>query len=142
MMKHAEIERKLRPNKVAYKPPKKLRPPKPPKPPKLPKPPKPIKPKITASEERRRIALWRYYKMTPLEYASALQTQGGRCAICRTDDPGGVSTYFAVDHDHTTGEVRGLLCGRCNLGLGFFRDSLSFLAAAQEYLKKHKVSPS
>lgn len=65
-----------------------------------------------------------------------LTTQGGVCAICRSDDPaapkGGA---FAVDHDHATGRVRGLLCQKCNTALGGFRDNPKFLLAAIKYLK-------
>lgn len=63
-----------------------------------------------------------------------------RCAICGTSDPGPKS--FHVDHDHSccpqSGScgacVRGLLCGKCNAGLGFFRDSTKFLESAVRYL--------
>src|SRR6185312_15133032 len=53
------------------------------------------------------------------DYHAMLAAQGGRCAICRTDNPG--PKGFAVDHDHATGKVRGLLCVNCNPGLGCFK---------------------
>ena len=44
---------------------------------------------------------------------------------------------LAVDHDHKTGAVRALLCASCNNGLGDFRDNITYLQAAIDYLKKH-----
>lgn len=60
-----------------------------------------------------------------------LATQGGRCAICR-ELPGRKALH--VDHDHASGRVRGLLCFRCNAGLGNFRDDPGTLKAALSYL--------
>jgi hypothetical protein len=66
------------------------------------------------------------------EYELILAAQGGKCAICR----GGTSKrHFAVDHNHKTGEVRGLLCGRCNSGLARFMDNRTNLWRAHRYLK-------
>ncbi|MEV4708088.1 endonuclease VII domain-containing protein [Actinoplanes sp. NPDC049316] len=55
--------------------------------------------------------------------------RGGVCAICGGDDP------QHLDHDHRTGEVRGILCFNCNGGLGQFRDDPVLLADAIAYLK-------
>lgn len=55
--------------------------------------------------------------------------QDGKCAICNT-----VPKVLCVDHDHATGEIRGLLCHRCNKGLGHFYDDLRMLETAIEYL--------
>lgn len=60
--------------------------------------------------------------------------QGGVCAICQTDSPGGQNNTLHVDHSHSTGDVRGLLCVNCNKGLGHFQDSIELLAAASDYL--------
>lgn len=51
------------------------------------------------------------YGITSEEYDHMLDMQDGRCAICRRSPR---SKHLAVDHDHTTGHVRGLLCDRCN----------------------------
>jgi hypothetical protein len=66
-----------------------------------------------------------------------LEAQGGRCAICRSDKPGGRGR-FAVDHCHSSGRVRGLLCVACNAGLGQFRDDPDLLRAAVAYLAVHR----
>ena len=52
------------------------------------------------------------YGLTPGEYAQLYRFQNGRCAICRRAT--GRARRLAVDHDHVTGEVRGLCCGPCN----------------------------
>lgn len=67
--------------------------------------------------------------------AALYETQNNRCAICGcTEAENG--KYFAVDHDHATGAVRGLLCSQCNSGLGYFRDSPVNLSTAISYLQK------
>lgn len=77
------------------------------------------------------------YDMTVAEYDAMLAAQGGGCAICGSTDPKGRagSRYFHVDHCHSTGQVRGLLCAPCNLGLGAFRDQPDLLISAIDYLK-------
>jgi hypothetical protein len=67
-------------------------------------------------------------------YNAMLATQGGVCAICK-ESPGRVA--LAVDHDHATKKLRALLCGRCNTGLGMFRDDPVRLQAAISYLTAH-----
>jgi hypothetical protein len=64
-------------------------------------------------------------------YEHLLVEQGYVCGIC-----GGlpISTRLAVDHDHRSGDVRGLLCRRCNTALGSFRDSTELLRSAIKYL--------
>lgn len=74
----------------------------------------------------------RVYGLTAEQYDALLERQGGRCAICR-NRPG--KKRLAVDHDHGTGEVRGLLCGSCNHDLlGSAWDSLAKVTAAWHYL--------
>lgn len=75
------------------------------------------------------------------EQAKALADQR-HCDICKQElsDPAGNGhrrgTEGHIDHDHVTGKIRGVLCGRCNVGLGMLRDSETALIRAIEYLKK------
>lgn len=85
----------------------------------------------------------RKYGITPEQYSELLLTQGRRCAICGTEEPGNKKnsageTRFAVDHDHTTGKIRGLLCSRCNNGIGHFGDDVALMARAIAYLEESK----
>lgn len=82
------------------------------------------------------------YNVTVEEYEARLMSQGGLCAICGTDTPGGRGR-FHIDHDHTCcpgtanscGKcVRGLLCHRCNVMLGCAGDSVDILRDALVYL--------
>lgn len=61
--------------------------------------------------------------------------QGSCCAICRTTDPKH-SYGWATDHCHSTGKIRGILCTKCNSGLGGFDDDIPRLEAALAYLRK------
>lgn len=69
-------------------------------------------------------------------YEDMLERQEGLCAICGANEPGRKKKYFCVDHDHATGEIRGLLCGACNDGLGKFRDNITSLKLAIKYLER------
>lgn len=82
-------------------------------------------------KSKRRVVV---YGMTTEEIDKLLESQGYVCAICRTDKPEGRG--FSVDHDHTTGKVRGILCGKCNSMLGLGRDDPNILSAGAEYLRK------
>lgn len=70
------------------------------------------------------------YGLTPDMIAELSKQQNYQCLIC--DCP-----IEVVDHDHKTGKFRGLLCRRCNNGLGFFRDNIEFLQNAIKYLNKN-----
>lgn len=73
--------------------------------------------------------------VTLAQYQAILADQNGVCAIC-----GGIDTKgnrLEVDHSHETGQIRGLLCHLCNMGLGSFRDNTTFLEAASLYLKEN-----
>jgi hypothetical protein len=78
--------------------------------------------------------LCRLYGITPEGIAVLREAQCGRCAICSEPLTKGHGCH--VDHDHVTGKVRGLLCGKCNTGIGMLHDSPALVAAAFGYLSK------
>lgn len=78
-------------------------------------------------------ALWARYKITGDDYDALLDEQNGCCAICRVPQED-IAKSLCVDHNHDTGEVRGLLCHRCNTGLGHFNDEIKHLMRATQYL--------
>lgn len=86
----------------------------------------------------RKWKMTRKYGMSIAEYDALFVAQGGVCAICRCPETVKLSNGnvrpLAVDHDHKTDMVRGLLCDGCNRGLGCFRDDPARLEAAIEYL--------
>lgn len=69
-------------------------------------------------------------------YDDLFEKQNGLCAIC--NGPSTDNKRLHIDHDHTTGKLRELLCARCNLGIGHFNDQIDVLAKAIQYLIKHK----
>jgi hypothetical protein len=91
--------------------------------------------------EIRRQSLWNNWKITVEQFDELLALQGGVCAICGTDKPAGNGKIFAIDHDHKTGLVRGLLCYACNVGLGFFKDNVGVMEKAIQYLKDNALEP-
>ena len=72
--------------------------------------------------------LKRNYNLTLSEYRELSFKQDHSCKIC------GVIAKLHVDHGHSNGKVRGLLCTQCNVGLGYFKDSIQNLEKAKEYL--------
>lgn len=78
----------------------------------------------------------RVYGLPPGAYAALLASQGGVCAGCgpRTGR-NGRAKRLAVDHDHVTGEVRGLLCSTCNRTVGAFRDDSETFQRLADYLR-------
>lgn len=71
------------------------------------------------------------------QYEDILIDQLGVCAICNKKEPV-KNKRLAVDHCHTSGKIRGLLCSNCNLALGHFKDNVQFLANAISYLESNK----
>jgi hypothetical protein len=82
---------------------------------------------VSSQEKLARVNLQQY------EYDLMVQSQGNRCLICRERPT--ADRALAIDHHHESGVIRGLLCGRCNLGLGYFRDRIDLLQSAARYLQ-------
>ena len=83
------------------------------------------------------IAKWRLknsYGMTLEEKEALLKSQNNKCKICKDELQG---KKLHIDHCHTTGKIRAILCHHCNTGLGLFKESPELLTKAIEYLEKH-----
>jgi Recombination endonuclease VII len=79
------------------------------------------------------------YGLTHEQFEAILAGQRDRCAVCGTDTPKGSHGFgWCVDHDHVTGQVRGILCGYCNQGIGVLKDDPDVLTAAAKYLQQHR----
>lgn len=82
----------------------------------------------------------RRYGITLDQYNEILKSQNNVCAICHQPEYAksmGIFKNLAVDHNHETGEVRGLLCSGCNRGIGYMKDNIEVLKSAYNYLIKH-----
>jgi recombination endonuclease VII len=86
---------------------------------------------------QRRYWLQAKYDITEDEYIRLYNAQDGRCAICGIHP---ADKLLCVDHDHKTGLVRGLLCVRCNTGIGYFLDNIGSLIAAAIYLERFEMA--
>jgi hypothetical protein len=84
-------------------------------------------------ERQRALYLIRAYKLDLKTYNEMLISQNNKCAICKSDFS---KVTCCVDHNHITKSIRGLLCSKCNIVLGYFNDKISFLKNAIDYLKK------
>lgn len=85
-------------------------------------------------ELRRNTALKTKFGITLAEYEEMFDKQNGVCAICLQQEVL-KNKRLAVDHNHVTGKIRGLLCGKCNKGLGLFSDDFQLIMKAVNYLK-------
>lgn len=91
----------------------------------------------------RKCSYLRKYRINFVEYEKLFENQNGLCAICNNPEEAkfrktGNIKVLAVDHCHTTGKIRGLLCSHCNLALGQFKDNIEVLNNAIQYLIKNK----
>ena len=87
------------------------------------------------NKKRKNFRLKKLYNITLKEYNYLLKTQNGRCAICNGYEKV-KNRNLAVDHNHKTNKIRGLLCYRCNVLLGMAHDDINFLYKIIKYLKR------
>jgi hypothetical protein len=95
------------------------------------------------SKHSQRARKLKRYGLTPEQYDSMLESQGGVCAICRTDKRQIVSKTneprdLPVDHCHKTGKVRAILCHLCNSAIGSLRDDPALARRVADYLDEHR----
>lgn len=88
-----------------------------------------------AKSTARRNGLLRRRGITVAQYDEMLQRQDSACAICGCSEAESTKGVLEVDHDHESGRIRGLLCGRCNLSIGKFDDDVALLRSAIRYLE-------
>lgn len=94
--------------------------------------------------QNRKWLLKKKFGMSLEEYQEKFEAQGGTCMVCKQPETGTSGRYrsqkqLAVDHDHATGQIRDLLCLKCNTGIGMFCDNPDLLQTAIEYLRKWEV---
>ncbi|MDE2441646.1 MAG: endonuclease VII domain-containing protein [Betaproteobacteria bacterium] len=87
-------------------------------------------------ERQRERNLKRHYGITSAQFNELWDAQDGCCAVCgaQLEPRGRTKKSAAIDHNHATGEVRGILCRGCNTGIGNLRDDPEIIKAAAEYL--------
>ena len=79
----------------------------------------------------------RKYKITKEDFNNMLESQGGKCAICGDEN---INQWtLNIDHCHKTGKIRGILCNLCNTALGSFKEDISLIKNAINYLNKHSA---
>ena len=108
-----------------------------------------LKEKETSKQTKRRTTvrnnqLQRDYNISFEHLLQMFENQNGCCFICKTSlvllgDSKTKHQTACVDHNHTTGKIRGLLCNSCNRGLGLFKDNITLLRLAANYLEKDSI---
>ena len=99
---------------------------------------------VVRTNKGRRNDILKKYGITEEDYLLQFDYQNGRCAICNSveislSNTGKATKYLAVDHNHITGELRGLLCARCNKCIGLTREDSDILLQMIVYLKNGGV---
>ena len=92
------------------------------------------------SPKARQTNIKRFYGIDEETYNEMLAEQGGGCAICgrSAEEVGTRFKHLAVDHNHDTGLIRGLLCTKCNTAIGLFEDDVDRLSRAIEYIRSNQ----
>ena len=88
-------------------------------------------------EARKKIVRKNVYGITPEQYNEIFEKQKGCCFTCNIHHTD-LKRGLLIDHCHTTGKVRGLLCHNCNRGLGLMKDDPNILETAARYVRRHQ----
>lgn len=104
---------------------------------------RPHLPTKIASENYRRYRYKYQYGITTEDYEAMYKKQGGVCGLCGglPNGQGKIRGLFHVDHDHKTGRARGLLCGKCNIGVGCLNDDATLLRKAAAWVEQQQLQP-
>lgn len=86
--------------------------------------------------DKRKNQRLKQYGITLDDMNKIMEEQEHKCAICGYEDIEDKKMFPVIDHCHTSGIVRGILCSKCNKGIGLFNDNVDFLISASNYLKK------
>jgi len=89
---------------------------------------------IESQRRRSRKTTIKEHGLTLEQYQEMYDEQNGCCAICSIHQ-NELKQALCVDHNHQTNKIRGLLCGKCNRGIGYLNDNIDLLQAAINYLK-------
>lgn len=93
-------------------------------------------PELMKKKDRKN-SLKRFWGMTPEQFEAMKVKQGGTCALCPKTESNPHKS-LCIDHDHTTGKIRGLLCDNHNRAMGLFKDSIEDMEKAIQYLLSHR----
>jgi hypothetical protein len=96
--------------------------------------------KDKAKVYHRRAQLKAKYGISIEDYAELLEAQNGKCAICESEGDKSRWGVLYVDHDHATGRVRALLCGKCNFAVGLLDDDVQTAKSLVSYLERFRLS--
>ena len=94
-----------------------------------------VKHKLKRNLYNKKYNIEKNYKISYNSYLTLIKSQNGNCQICKNILKIDKNTH--LDHCHYTGKIRGVLCGKCNTGIGQFNDSTELLKSALKYLKKY-----
>lgn len=97
------------------------------------------KPRNLTPEQVRDKMMRARYGITQAQYLQLAEAQDNKCAICHLPANEAGRGMLYVDHNHTNGEIRGLLCSSCNTGLGHIGDTVEALTKAKAYLERQTV---
>lgn len=99
--------------------------------------------KIQMSDRKRnRKRILEKFGISEQVYDELLIAQDGKCAICKNDETAvdnryGLKKRLAVDHNHITGKIRGLLCTKCNSALGFLKEDINIIISMLKYIEEY-----